>query len=719
MGEYSNDKIKKAKPQSNQSSFHKSSRMPVQRQVNTTGLPDDLKMGIENLSGYSMDDVRVHYNSNQPAQLQAHAFARGSDIHLGRGQEKHLPHEAWHVVQQKQGRVKPTMQMRSRVAINDDDHLEREADQMGMTAMKYSGESVQRITQRAVHLNVAQLLSDNDKNQLRNLNFENRTPSDEEVTALDAFDSYADITNLTQLNLVNTWADLVRIAGFTRSAAEVITLVDLDVGLTLDTIETLDRFTMEQLQNLAQFDQVTSWDDIIRLGGLTRSYDEIAGFLGNGDISIDLVAAVDHFTMENIQGLENVGLIGSLNDWMTLGGLTRSYNDIIALAGNLLDGDVITADQLNDIENLSNDQVGTLRNLNQVTIWGDIVDLAGSARSMNDLVTLAGITFDNNEPTVEQMMAVEPFTLQIIQNMHNDMTWDEVKELGDVSTGANGNIADMLKNVVSAFAGKLNDDLQGLTDAVGLNVDVFEYAAVLVDLNSANIDTAFDSAAWNDTLGEAVPLIINYLENAVSFNACFDGANRLVGLLGSENNNVTYQSGGGSRDEYPLNQQGQRANVLIGHINQASQGGIPTIFRIHLAGHGFTLTVNNQNIYQLETLAGSERSGTLLQSMLNGRRYNFNTIANVLRGITSNSVQTRSNAANVMNWNAGPIDVIVKSNPPHGDYDTLKDPMTVYWTASNLLARNEIINTFANKIMENRRNILDSIANDNENFNNE
>jgi hypothetical protein len=72
-------------------------------------LPDELKTGMENLSGYSMDNVKVHYNSDKPAQLQAHAYAQGSHIHLGLGIEKHLPHEAWHVVQQKQGRVKPTI----------------------------------------------------------------------------------------------------------------------------------------------------------------------------------------------------------------------------------------------------------------------------------------------------------------------------------------------------------------------------------------------------------------------------------------------------------------------------------------------------------------------------------------------------------------------------------------------------------------------------------
>lgn len=108
--------------------------------TNQTGLPDDLKAGVEQLSGVSMDDVNVHYNSDQPAQLQAHAFAQGADIHVAKGQEKHLPHEAWHVAQQKQGRVKATTQFK-RVAINDDSALEREADVMGAKAAALGAES--------------------------------------------------------------------------------------------------------------------------------------------------------------------------------------------------------------------------------------------------------------------------------------------------------------------------------------------------------------------------------------------------------------------------------------------------------------------------------------------------------------------------------------------------------------------------------------------------
>lgn len=108
----------------------------VQKKANNTGLPDNLKSGIENLSGYSMDDVKVHYNSAKPAQLQALAYAQGTDIHVAQGQEKHLPHEAWHVVQQKQGRVRPTLQMKGNVNVNDDKGLEKEADVMSGMALK-------------------------------------------------------------------------------------------------------------------------------------------------------------------------------------------------------------------------------------------------------------------------------------------------------------------------------------------------------------------------------------------------------------------------------------------------------------------------------------------------------------------------------------------------------------------------------------------------------
>src|ERR1700744_5422771 len=98
--------------------------------ANRTGMPDSLKHGVESLSGHDLSDVRVHYNSAAPAQMQAHAYAQGNDIHIAPGQEKHLPHEAWHVVQQREGRVQPTTQLMKGTPINDDPGLESEATAM-------------------------------------------------------------------------------------------------------------------------------------------------------------------------------------------------------------------------------------------------------------------------------------------------------------------------------------------------------------------------------------------------------------------------------------------------------------------------------------------------------------------------------------------------------------------------------------------------------------
>lgn len=109
-------------------------KVVYEKNGNTAALPEGLKAGIEKLSGLSMDDVRVHYNSQKPVQMQAESYAYGNDIHIAPGQEKHIAHEAWHIVQQKQGRVKPTMG-RDGIDIADDPKLDCEADVMGAKAL--------------------------------------------------------------------------------------------------------------------------------------------------------------------------------------------------------------------------------------------------------------------------------------------------------------------------------------------------------------------------------------------------------------------------------------------------------------------------------------------------------------------------------------------------------------------------------------------------------
>ena len=92
-------------------------------------LPAILQTQMERLSGVDMSSVTVHRNSSRPQHVNAHAFTKGSEIFVAPGQERHLRHEAWHVAQQAQGRVRPNRTAHG-TAINDDSALEHEADVM-------------------------------------------------------------------------------------------------------------------------------------------------------------------------------------------------------------------------------------------------------------------------------------------------------------------------------------------------------------------------------------------------------------------------------------------------------------------------------------------------------------------------------------------------------------------------------------------------------------
>ena len=114
------------------------------------GMPAQLKAGVEPLSGVSLKQVSVHRNSTRPARLNARTYAQGSDLPLASGLESHLPHEAWHVVQQTQSRVKATVQVKPNTPINDDKALESSADAMGAKALKRTVSSKTKVVRRAI-----------------------------------------------------------------------------------------------------------------------------------------------------------------------------------------------------------------------------------------------------------------------------------------------------------------------------------------------------------------------------------------------------------------------------------------------------------------------------------------------------------------------------------------------------------------------------------------
>lgn len=106
-------------------------------EADSTSLPSLLRTGLEALSGRDLSMVRVHYNSSEPARVNALAYTQEQDIYIAPSQKQHLPHEGWHAVQQMQRRLKPTVQDGG-VSINDDERLEREADVMGARALQAS-----------------------------------------------------------------------------------------------------------------------------------------------------------------------------------------------------------------------------------------------------------------------------------------------------------------------------------------------------------------------------------------------------------------------------------------------------------------------------------------------------------------------------------------------------------------------------------------------------
>lgn len=120
---------------------------------NRTGIPTRLKERMERRTGLSFDDVRVHYNSDMPARLGALAYTQGSRVEIGPGQERHLPHELGHVVQQKLGLVRANAMHSSGVAMNTEEGLERQADEIGAGRsihMSPSGNAGMGIVQRYV-----------------------------------------------------------------------------------------------------------------------------------------------------------------------------------------------------------------------------------------------------------------------------------------------------------------------------------------------------------------------------------------------------------------------------------------------------------------------------------------------------------------------------------------------------------------------------------------
>ncbi len=114
---------------------------PVQKQDNKTGMPDAVKNKMEGSFNTDFSDVTIHPDSSKAPEVGALAYTQGHDIHFAPGQfspntssgQKLLGHELAHVVQQREGRVKPTTEIGG-LPVNDNPALENEADKQGNKA---------------------------------------------------------------------------------------------------------------------------------------------------------------------------------------------------------------------------------------------------------------------------------------------------------------------------------------------------------------------------------------------------------------------------------------------------------------------------------------------------------------------------------------------------------------------------------------------------------
>lgn len=114
-------------------------RVPLRQKSGGLPLPSDVRAKMETAFGADFSDVRVHIGQ-EASSLGAIAYTWGTNIHFAPGQynphslqgQKLLGHELWHVVQQKNGRVKNPFG--GGVAVVQDHALEAEADRMGIKA---------------------------------------------------------------------------------------------------------------------------------------------------------------------------------------------------------------------------------------------------------------------------------------------------------------------------------------------------------------------------------------------------------------------------------------------------------------------------------------------------------------------------------------------------------------------------------------------------------
>ncbi|XHX79874.1 MAG: GNAT family N-acetyltransferase [Stenomitos frigidus ULC029] len=129
-------------PRSQQSDKDEETSLQHRAVVSSGGrtIPAPLRTQMESAFNANFANVKIH-EGNHVGSVGAIAYTQGDRIHFAPGRfnpdtrsgQALLGHELAHVVQQRQGRVKPTTQVNG-LPVNDQSALEQEADVLGQKA---------------------------------------------------------------------------------------------------------------------------------------------------------------------------------------------------------------------------------------------------------------------------------------------------------------------------------------------------------------------------------------------------------------------------------------------------------------------------------------------------------------------------------------------------------------------------------------------------------
>jgi hypothetical protein len=281
------------------------------------------------------------------------------------------------------------------------DNRPKVAYTMQMSAMDNPSETSAQMTSRSNFelkssgqkgAGVIQLLSDDDRNLLRNSNWNTigPKPTDHEMAAMDRFNNSDEIQRISCLPQVTSWTDLAQLGNLTLDALEIIKRAGINFGgpPTLTQIIATGRFDSPELEGLAHLPQVTTWAELEILGSLIHDAPDIikrAGTDFSGLPTLAQIIATGRFSYPELEGLARLPQVTTWADLVLLGGLTRNAGDIIRIASGT---PAPTLAEIAAIERFTIDELGQIFTANRTIGIGDVAHLATIRDTTPNLVTL-------------------------------------------------------------------------------------------------------------------------------------------------------------------------------------------------------------------------------------------------------------------------------------------------------------------------------------------